>query len=101
MRRFATGRGRRSAGRYTSPPALPGIMVTLHTNIHIYTYFITYSRGKLPGTGHYSHVYIVYTFRYKEKSPGKFVGDSECEKLPVEVKTVISKKKPNVAWYKY
>ena len=71
-------------------------MVTLHTNI--YSYFIMYiinqkiqySRDKIPGTVQYSHVYTVYTFRYKEKSPGKFVGDSKCEKLPVMVKTVIS-----------
>ena len=30
-------------------------------------------------------IFIMIIFRYIEKTPGKFVGDTACEKLPVEV----------------
>ena len=36
-----------------------------------------------PTTSHFEHHFL--SFRYLEQSPGKFVGDTSCEKLPVEV----------------
>ena len=45
--------------------------------------------------GHHHHIHdyndchqskkLVCRYRYTEKSPGRIVGDSQCEKLPVEV----------------
>ena len=40
-------------------------------------------QDRRPTTSHFEHHFLC--FRYLEQSPGKFVGDTSCEKLPVEV----------------